>query len=172
MNSNENSHDPLVERALVGFDLAAEHHIANCEPCQQERERVEGALRQFGAANRECAQRPESFWEQQATRIRAARVESGPKSRLGMALVPSLAVLMLVAFAALHRAPHATPIVNTAPAVVQTDSDHDLLVAVERAVESDTPQALAPVTLMVEEDEGIAPLNKTSEGKETRSHAN
>jgi len=73
MNSNENAHDPLVEQALVGFDLAAEHHIAHCGPCQAERERVEAALRQFGAANREYANRPASFWEQQAESIRAAQ---------------------------------------------------------------------------------------------------
>src|SRR5258708_6579118 len=49
MNPNENSHDPLVERALVGLDLAAEHHLANCAPCQTERERVQEALQLFGA---------------------------------------------------------------------------------------------------------------------------
>ena len=71
MNSNENPHEPLVERALVSFDLAAEHHIAHCQPCQTEREKVEDALRQFGAANREYANRPTSFYEQQAARIRS-----------------------------------------------------------------------------------------------------
>ena len=49
MNPNENSHDPLVERALVGLDLAAEHHLANCAPCQTERERVQEALRRTAA---------------------------------------------------------------------------------------------------------------------------
>ena len=99
MNSNENPHEPLVERALVSFDLAAEHHIAHCQPCQTEREKVEDALRQFGAANREYANRPTSFYEQQAARIRAAQQESRQKSRLTMTLVPSLVVLVLLAHA-------------------------------------------------------------------------
>jgi hypothetical protein len=43
---------------------------------------------------------------------------------------------------------------------------------VERAVESDTPQALAPVTLIVDESDGNFPLEKTSSKKEMQSHAN
>ncbi|MGC2193846.1 MAG: hypothetical protein WA628_04160, partial [Terriglobales bacterium] len=107
MNSNENMHDPLVERALVGLDLAAERHIAHCPPCQTEREKVEAALREFGAASRQAASRPEIFWEQQASRIRAAHRESGQRSRLTMALAPSVVVLLLLAFAMLGRAPGA-----------------------------------------------------------------
>jgi hypothetical protein len=169
MNSNENAHDPLVEQALIGFDLAAEHHIAHCDPCQTEREKVADALRQFGAANREYANRPESFYEQQAARIRAAQQESKQRSRLTMALVPSLVVLVLLAIAMLHRAPGVRP-VAVVPVVQQTDSDHELLVQVERAIQSDTPRALEPATLMVEDSDGNRPLNSRSERKETRSH--
>jgi hypothetical protein len=172
MNSNENSHDPLVDQALVGFDLAAEHHIANCPPCQSERERVEDALRQFATVNREYASRPENFWEQQAARIRAARSENGQRSGLAMRLVPSAVVLLLLALAVLSRIPGSRPVAVTTPAAVQTDSDHELLVEVERALQSDTPLALEPATLMVEESDGNLPLNTTSEDKEPRSHEN
>lgn len=171
MNSKENSHDPLVERALVGFDLAAEHHLANCPPCQSEREEVENALRQFAVVNREYANRPENFWEQQAARIRAARTESGPRSGLAMKLVPSLVVLLLLAFAIVNRIPAWHPAAGRTPAV-QTDSDHELLLEVERAVQTDTPLALQPATLMVEESDGNLPLNATSQKKEPRSHEN
>jgi len=171
MNSNENLHEPLVERALVSFDLAAEHHMARCQPCQTEREKVEEALRQFGAANREYADRPASFYEQQAARIRAAQQESRQKSRLTMTLVPSLVVLLLLAVALLGKAPGVRPIA-VAPPVQQTDSDHELLLQVERAIQSDTPRALEPATLMVEENDGNRPLNRTSDRKETRSHEN
>lgn len=171
MNSNENAHDPLVERALVGFDLAAEHHIAHCEPCQAERERVEDALRQFGAANREYANRPASFWEQQAESIRAAQQESVQRSRATVALVPSMVVLLLLAFALLGRTPGVRP-VAVAPPPAQTDSDHELLVGVERAMRTDTPRALQPATLMVEESIGNEPLNSTYESEERRSHEN
>lgn len=171
MNSNENAHDPLVEQALIGFDLATEHHIAHCEPCQTERERVEEALRQFGAANRECANRPASFWEQQAASIRAAQQASVRRSRATLALVPSVVVLLLLGFAVLGRAPGVRP-VAVAPPPAQSDSDHELLVGVERAMGMDTPVALQPATLMVEESIGDEPLNSTDESKERRSHEN
>lgn len=171
MNSNENAHDPLVEQALVGFDLAAEHHIAHCEPCQTERERVEEALRQFGAANREYANRPASFWEQQAASIRSAQQASVQRSRATLALVPSVVVLLLLGFAVLGRAP-AVHSVAVAPPPAQTDSDHELLVGVERAMRTDTPRALQPATLMVEESIGNEPLNSTYESEERRSHEN
>lgn len=171
MNSNENTHDPLVERAVVGFDLAAEHHLASCAPCQSEREEIDNALRQFGMASREYASRPEIFWEQQAARIRAARGKSEQRSRLAMTLVPSVVVLLLLAFAVLGRAPGVRPVAQATPAV-QTDSDHELLLEVERAVGTDTPAALQPATLMVEESNGQEPLNSTSQDKETRSHEN
>jgi hypothetical protein len=172
MNSNETSHEPLVERALVGFDLAAEHHLANCEPCQSERERVEDALRNFGAANRQYANRPESFWEQQAARIRAARGERTQRSRVALALAPGLAVLLLLGFALVNRGP-STRTIAVAVVPVQSDtSDHELLLEVERAVQSDTPLSLEPATLMVEESDNNLPVHSTNPSKEPRSHEN
>jgi predicted anti-sigma-YlaC factor YlaD len=167
MNLNENSHDPLVERALAGFDLAAEHHLANCAPCQTERERVEEALQLFRAANQEYTNRPEMFWEQQAARIRAAQNERARRSRLAMTLTPGLAVLMLLAFAMLHR----TPVPPVQP-VAQVDYDHELLVEVERAVQSSTPLSLRAATLMVEDGESSRPMNSTNSAKESGAHEN
>ena len=162
MNPNENTHDPLVDRALVGFNLAAEHHLANCLPCQEERERMEEALRMFGAANREYANRPESFWEQQALRIRAGRNERARKSRVGLALAPGLAVLLLIGAALLIRVPNSPPPVSLNPSaatvkVADRLSDHELLLEVERAVQSDTPLSLEPAMLMVEENDSSMP---------------
>jgi hypothetical protein len=172
MNSNENAHDPLVEQALIGFDLAAEHHIAHCEPCQTERERVEEALRGFGAANREYANRPASFWEQQAASIRAAQQASVRRSHAMVALVPSVVVLLLLGFAVLGRAPAVRPVAVAPATAVETDADHELLLGVERAIGADTPMALQPATLMVEESSSNEPLNSTYESKERRSHEN
>ena len=170
MNINENSHEPLVERALIGFDLAAEHHLANCEPCQQERESVQEALSLFGAAQREYANRPEIFWEQQAARIRAARGERAQRARLGLTLAPGLALLLLLAFALLSREPGARP--TPAAATAQVDSDYELLVEVERVVETDTPLSLEPAMLTIEQDDSRASTSSTHSGKEPRSHEN
>jgi len=168
MNSSENSHDPLVERALVGFDLAAEHHLANCAPCQKERERVQEALQSFGAANRQYAHRPEGFWEQQAARIRVAQQERAHRSRLTLTLAPGLAALVLLASVLLHRAPVPTP----AQPAVQVDYDHELLVEVERAMQNGTPMSLQAATLMVEESDSSRPMNSVNSAKESRSHEN
>jgi hypothetical protein len=168
MNPSENSHDPLVERALVGFDLAAEHHLANCAPCQEERERVQEALQLFGAANRQYAHRSETFWEQQAARIRAAQQERARRSRLTLSLTPGLAALVLLAVVLLLRAP-APPVPQP---TAQIDYDHELLVEVERAVQSATPMSLQAATLMVEESVSTGPMNSANSAKESRSHEN
>ena len=177
MNPNENTHEPLVDRALVGFDLAAEHHLANCQPCQEERERVEEALRLFGAANREYANRPESFWEQQAQRIRAARSERAQRSKIALTLTPGLAVLLLLGFALISRTPDTPPPTTSmnVPTVQGTSnamSDHELLLEVERAVGTDTPLSLEPATLLVEENEDAVPLESSTASKEPRTHEN
>jgi hypothetical protein len=171
MSSEQHAHEPLVERALAGFDLAAEHHIANCEPCQAERERLEEALRQFGAANREYATRTADFWEKQATQIQEKRRQSRGRAYMVTALAPALATLLFVAAVLVHRAPRVESSARTAP-VVQVDSDHELLVAVERAVESDTPQALEPVAWVEEENDGSMPSAMRSNQKENASHEN
>jgi len=173
MNTNESSHEPLVERALIGFDLAAEHHLANCEPCQQERERLQEALNLFGSAKRESANRPEIFWEQQAARIRSARNEQVKRSRLALSLTPGLAVLLLLAVALITRAPKADP--TPAPisaAAAPPISDQDLLMEVERAVQSGTPLSLGPATLIVEDDADSRPMNSQNANKELRTHEN
>lgn len=171
MSSEQNAHEPLVERVLVGLDLAAEHHVANCGPCQAERQRLEDALRQFGAANREYAARGEDFWERQAAQIRTKRREASGHVRMAARLAPALAALLLVGVLLVHRAPRVEPSAQSAPAV-QTDSDHELLLAVERAVESDTPQALAPVAWVEQESDGREPSTIESNQKENRSHEN
>ena len=169
MNPGENSHELLVEKALVGFDLAAEHHLAHCAPCQDERERVGEALREFGSASRQYAGRSEIFWEQQAARIREAHNLRAGRSRLGLTLAPGLALVFLIALVLVSRGPSARPV---QPPIAQVDTDHELLVEVERAVESDTPRSLEPAALMYEQDNSSERLSSRNAGKEPRSHEN
>ena len=173
MNAQRNPHDQLVEQALVGFDLAAEHHIANCQPCQTERERMQDALREFAVANRKRAHRPEIFWEQQAARIRTAQQRSTHRSRLALTLVPTAVVLLLAAFAVLSPSPVARPTVAKVPtAALQQDSDHQLLLEVERAMQTDTPRSLEALTLLSDESDATQPTESVNFSKESRSHEN
>ena len=138
---------------------------------------MEEALRLFGAANREYSHRPESFWEQQAMRIRAARNERANKSRAALALAPGLAVLLLIGTALLSRIPSSRPQpIAMNPPVAQGSSgglsDHELLLEVERAMQSETPLSLEPAMLMVEENDNAMPLSYSNARKEPHTHDN
>jgi len=167
-NLDPNSHEPLIDSALIGLDLSAEHHLANCHCCQGEREKTEQALREFADLQREQANRPEPFWENQAARIREARAQISQLSPLRTALVPALALLLLLAL-------QLTPQKESSPKPVQQTqsiSDHDLLVEVERTMNTATPYALEPVALLSDDSETTHPVSDQNHPKEPRSHAN
>ena len=172
MNPNFDSHEPLIDSALIGLDLTAEHHLSNCPCCQGEREKTEQALRRYAEFERDRASRPESFWDDQAARIRAARSKPG-RLQLGAVLVPALALLVVLV---LELAPQREPLSPLPTVQAQSISDHDLLIAVERAVDNGMPYALQPVALAVDQGESGAavpkqnvPSNKMI--KEFNSHA-
>lgn len=169
MNSNPNSHEPLVDSALIGRDLAAEHHLAGCPCCQQDREKIEQALQHFADVQRAQAHQPEHFWEEQTARIRAARAELRPRSPVRTALVPALAVLLVFALELVPRK-QSQPL--PPPQQAQLYSDHELLVQVERAVNNGTPEALEPLALLSEEDTVTSAVPDKTYSKESRSHAN
>lgn len=168
MNANANPHEPLVDSALIGLDLTAEHHLANCPCCQVEREKTEQALRHFADLQREEASRPEPFWEQQMSHIRTTRRAAGRRSAARAALLPAVAVILLLAFA---LAPQKRPMPKAA-AQAQAVSDHDLLVEVERAVDNGTPYALEPVALAVDDSSMNSVVQANKNPKESRPHAN
>jgi hypothetical protein len=157
MNQNPNSHEPLIDSALIGLDLTAEHHLAHCPCCQGEREKTEQALRQFAELEREQASRSEAFWEEQTARIRAARAGMARRASPAAILVPALVLLLVLGLA---LTPRRQP--PTRPTQTQEVSDHDLLVAVERAVDNGTPYALEPVALVADEAESSPALPKAN----------
>jgi hypothetical protein len=167
-NLDPNSHEPLIDSALIGLDLTAEHHLANCPCCQGEREKTEHALRDFAELQREQANRSERFWQDQAARIREARAQISQRSPFRTALVPALALLLLLAL-------QLTPQKETSPKPVQqtqTISDHDLLVEVERTMNTATPYALEPVALLSDDNEATYAVSDQNHPKEPRPHAN
>ena len=80
-------------------------------------------------------------------------------------------VLLLAAFAILEQPAGVRPTATVKPAV-QVDPDHELLLEVERVIQTDTPLALEPATLLVDERDSNWPLNSTSERKGVRSNEN
>jgi|GraSoi2013_100cm_1033763.scaffolds.fasta_scaffold02249_4 hypothetical protein len=102
-------------------------------------------------ALRSAVQRPETFWQSQQAAIQS-RIASG--SRVSLFSMRALAqtcalALALFALALLRTGPGSVPI----PAQTQSspDSDQELLVAIEQAVQSDGPASLEPAALLAEQ---------------------
>jgi hypothetical protein len=148
MALNDNSsHDERILDALTSRSVPAEDHMLACAPCREERERLHQQILDFAESARGATDEPGPFWTRQAAHIRS-RIEDTP-SRPSMAfrLVPALAVLALYAVLLLQNSPTPVP----AHQNVSVRSDHDLLVEVERALDRQTPAALEPITLLVED---------------------
>jgi hypothetical protein len=93
------------------------------------------------------SQRPEEFWNGQQIRIRARlQSQSMPKPR-SLKLV--LATAALVFLAVLLITP-AGPRPQQAPQHAEIDADQRLLLAIEHSLAVGTPEALEPLTLLVE----------------------
>jgi hypothetical protein len=100
---------------------------------------------------RASTERPEEFWQEQRSMIwsRISCPESTSATRLvrrsPLLAWSAVAALVLLAGLMLDRGSLAPP------PKAQVDPDHELLVAVERAVYNDGPAALEPAALLAEE---------------------
>jgi hypothetical protein len=93
------------------------------------------------------SQCPEEFWNGQQMNIRARiQSQSMPKRR---SLRLALATAALVVLAVLLTAP-ARPRLPQAPPHAEIDADQRLLLAIEHSLAVGTPEALEPLTLLVE----------------------
>jgi len=112
--------------------------------CQQ----LERTLYEFGEAARNAAERPDEFWQRQRAAIWARGPAEGRRAvNRTIAALAGVAALTLLGAALLASGspPAATP------TLVQTDADHELLLAVEHDVQSEVPDALQPAALLAQE---------------------
>jgi hypothetical protein len=146
--NNDASHDDRIFDALTCRSLPAEDHMLACASCRLERQRLQHELNAFSESVRSSTNEAGAFWTRQAAHIHA-RVSAEPsrQSWLLSRLVPVFAVLALFAILLLQNSPSPRPVTHNAP----SRSDHDLLVEVERALDRQTPAALEPITLLVED---------------------
>jgi len=118
-------------------------HLERCAACRAEVERLSSAVSSFALWAHQAAERPNGFWQAQASAIRPRLRE--PRSLLRrLAWAGALALLLLAATLLSENAP-------PAPTVAQTDPDHALLVDVEHSVRRELPRALEPAALLAEE---------------------
>jgi hypothetical protein len=93
------------------------------------------------------SQRPEDFWTSQQMRIRARIQSQSVRKPRPLWLAAATAALVFLAVVLIAPAGPPPP---KAPAQATIDADQELLLAVERALAAGTPEALEPLTLLVE----------------------
>jgi len=95
----------------------------------------------------ERSERDDMFWIRQRARIQS-RIRAGMPRRHPMRVAFAGAVILFLAV--LLTAPAGRSPQVAAPPAAEVDADQELLIAVERALASGTPQSLAPLTPFAE----------------------
>jgi hypothetical protein len=111
-------------------------------------EEIAAALRAFRADVHAAAEKPEAFWENQRAIVSAQLGRSRPAPWRGPVLlwVPVLTVMLFCLFLFVENGKAPTP-------DFAAGADQDLLTGVERAVDQEYPDALAPAALLAQEME-------------------
>ena len=133
--------EQLFESLLGTRDAGAAQHVAACPACRGQFERLRAATAALRDSSRTQAEKPEGFWARQRS---AAVAQSSQLSVRPLAWATAVAVAVLAGM--LVQEPH-----PAAPASPPPDPDHALMVAVQRAVNREVPQALEPVALLTQE---------------------
>ncbi len=115
---------------------------------ESEIQQLERTLYEFGEATRSTAERPDEFWRRQRAAI-WSRVLAEGRRAVSRTIAAWAGVAALILLGATLLASGAPPAVT--PTLVQTDADHELLLAVEHDVQSEVPDALQPAALLAQE---------------------
>jgi hypothetical protein len=123
---------------------------------QRELQRTLGALPEW---LRSSTQQPEWFWQKQQAKIRG-RIAASRRAVWHVLTASACALALLVLAVFLLRGGR----VPAPPApIAQTDSDQELMIAIEQDVQTSVPEALAPATLLADEI-------SNSQGTSTSNH--
>ena len=152
-------------------------HLSNQEltdfTIQSDQRRLKPTLEALPEWARIASERHEEFWQKQRGLVWSRISSSESASANGFARSSPVlawsvvAALVLLAGLMLDRASFVPP-----PHAAQVDPDHELLVAVERAVHNDGPAALEPAALLAEEMVQDIPTAHTPIRKKESSHEN
>jgi|SRR5450755_523625 hypothetical protein len=114
------------------------------ESDQRELQRTLAALPEW---LRSSTQQPEWFWQKQQAKIRG-RIAASRRAVWQVLTASACALALLLLAVALLRGGRApSPPIASA----QTDSDQELMIAIEQDVQTSVPEALAPATLLADE---------------------
>lgn len=117
-------------------------HLENCEMCRAELKRLRQAMQKAESADTE-------FWEAQRQKIwkRIEVTRTAPRTtgwRWGYAFAALVLLATMLSMNSGYRPPVQKPV------QAQVDPDHELLLEVDRIIQSDGPMALRPAGLMTE----------------------
>jgi hypothetical protein len=137
-------------------------------PGNRDPEKLQPLLNGLPQSARSAAERPEMFWDRQRLSIQRQIANLPPRratpARLAWATV--FALILIASF--LLKTGSRVPLQPSTP-----DSDRELLVQVEQALDGNVPQALEPASVIANEIDQAAQqqLNSIS-SKENREHEN
>ena len=146
---------------------ASNVHLATCPSCRAEQERMRRVLGELPSLASLAAQNTDVFWEKQRTAIWADIVMVQPRKRFPVLTWVLAAAVLAVASLLLSVAP------DPVPTQAAADPDHDLMIQLERTLQSEVPEALEPAALLAREiTQNSQPNSPSPVGKKESSHEN
>jgi hypothetical protein len=146
----------LSDDELAGLTLASDEQY------------LRETLAKLPACAQTASQQPDEFWQEQRVKV-WSRIDLAERSiarRFPVLTWAAVATMIAIAILMLHRTP--TPEIRQA----RSDPDHELLIEIERAVQSDGPEALEPAALLAQEMIQARPTTNAPSHKKELSHEN
>jgi hypothetical protein len=157
--------DADLSEVLLDRSPGSNAHLATCSSCRAEQERVRRILEELPALTHTVAQNTDAFWEHQRTAI-WANIDSVKPRKFPVLAWASAAAVLVAATLLFSIAP-------TVPPRAEVDSDHELMIQLERTLQSEVPVALEPAALLAREITQNSQLNSPSpDRKKESSHEN
>lgn len=154
--NDEDLLEVLLDRS-PGFNA----HLATCSSCHAERERVRRVLEELPALTHIVTQNTDAFWDQQRTAI-WAKIDSIEPRRFPVLAWASATAVLVIATVLFSVAP-------TVPPQAQADSDHELMIQLERTLQTEVPVALEPAAMLAREITQNSQLNSPSPDRQKES---
>jgi len=145
---------------------ASNIHLATCASCRAEHDRLRRVLAELPSLVRVVAHNTDTFWEKQRTAIWANIGTQQPRKQFPVLAWALAAAVLVVAGLLLSIAP--APV----PTRAEADPDHELMIQLERTLQSEVPQALEPAALLAREitqntqPNSLSPVQKKESGHE------
>jgi hypothetical protein len=113
-----------------------------------------------------ASERPGWFWQRQLARVRGRIANHKPSAFRPLAAWAGALALFFLAFSLVRNSPAPKPVQG------QSDSDQELMVAVEQAVETEGPASLEPAALLADEIGSAQPTTETRHILKENRHEN